>query len=117
MDFSQIIQRQIEADKRRGFAVSFASDAERLDQLIRDAVGLMGEVGEFANMLKKVDLARTVKAYVGPSLSEASANLREELADAVIYIMRLTTILGGDLQQDVLTKMDQNDKRYRDLEQ
>lgn len=117
MEFSQIIQRQIDADKRRGFLVEFASDTELHDQLVRDAIGLVGEVGEFANMLKKVDLARRVKAYVGPSLSDASANLREELADAVIYIMRLTTILGGDLQQDVLAKMDQNDKRYRDLEQ
>jgi NTP pyrophosphatase (non-canonical NTP hydrolase) len=49
-------------------------------------------------------------------LDEARGWLREELADAVIYIMRLSAILGADLEQDILDKMAQNDARYRPLE-
>jgi NTP pyrophosphatase (non-canonical NTP hydrolase) len=116
MNLSTLIQQQIERDRRRGFSVDFASDTERVDQLMRDLVGLIGEVGEFANLLKKVGLAQTTKGYVAPSLSAARHELREELADAAIYLFRLTTILGGDLEQDILKKMRINDERYRSLE-
>lgn len=116
MDLSAIVKRQIEADERRGFPVRFSSDSERHDQLVRDLVGLLGEVGEFANALKKVGLAQNTENYVGPTLSEASIHLREELADATIYIIRLSTILGGSFEDDLLAKMDVNDERYRALE-
>ena len=116
MELSALIKQQIERDRRRGFPVDFESDDERLDQLMRDLVGLLGEVGEFANLLKKVGLAQTRKGYVAPSLNAARQALREELADAAIYLFRLTTILGGDFEQDILRKISINDERYRDLE-
>ncbi|NGN45020.1 hypothetical protein G6N74_28595 [Mesorhizobium sp. CGMCC 1.15528] len=116
MDFSAIVARQIGADERRGFPVHFGSDAERHDQLVRDLVGLIGEIGEFANELKKVGLRLNNPKYTGPSLGEAAPHLREELADAAIYLFRLSTILGGDLERDILSKMDINDDRYRKLE-
>lgn len=117
MDLSAIVARQIDADQRRGFPVRFSSDIERHDQLVRDLVGLMGEVGEFANKLKKVGLGLNNPKYSGPKLAEAAPNLREEIADVAIYLFRLSTILGGDLEQDILSKMDVNDDRYRELEQ
>lgn len=116
MDLSAIVARQIDADERRGFPVRFGSDAERHDQLVRELVGLVGEVGEFANELKKVGLGFSNPKYIGPTLGEAAPHLREELADAAIYLFRLSTILGGDLEQDILSKMNVNDERYRDLE-
>lgn len=116
MDLSAIVARQIGADERRGFPVHFGSDAERHDQLIRDLVGLMGEIGEFANELKKVGLGLSNPKYAGPTLDKAAPHLREELADAAIYLFRLTAILGGDLEQDILAKMNANDDRYRQLE-
>ncbi|MEY8118493.1 hypothetical protein AB9F26_09540 [Falsihalocynthiibacter sp. BN13B15] len=116
MEISELIRMQIESDKKRGFKVEFASDHEREEQLNRETVGLIGEVGEFANLLKKVSLTLTTEGYEGPSLSEASSELREELADAVIYIIRLSTILGGVLENDILEKMEKNDKRYGYLE-
>ncbi|GAA4035666.1 hypothetical protein GCM10022281_15110 [Sphingomonas rosea] len=116
MDFSSIVRRQIAADERRGFSVTFSSDAERHDQLSRELVGLVGEIGEFANQLKKVGLSFTNPRYHGPRLDEVAAHLREEVADAAIYLFRISTILGGDLEQDILTKMAQNDDRYGGLE-
>ena len=116
MDLSTIVQKQIEADERRGFTVKFSSNTAAEEQLTRDTVGLMGEVGEFANLLKKVSLSLRTEGYVGPSLNEASQELREELADAAIYIIRLSAILGGNLEDDILAKMEVNDARYRDLE-
>lgn len=116
MQLSNLISEQIERDRRRGFKVDFDNDGEREDQLMRDLVGLFGEVGEFSNLLKKVMLARTTVGYVGPTLDDATPALREELADATIYLFRLVTILGGDLEQDILAKMTRNDGRYVDLE-
>lgn len=105
-----------ESTLKRGFSEELRSDAERLTQLTKDTVGLVGEVGEFANLLKKVELALRIDGYEGASLDVASAELREELADAMIYIIRLSTTLGGDIENDLLQKMAKNDQRYRHLE-
>ena len=85
-------------------------------QIERDLVGLLGEVGEFANLIKKVRLTVTHKDYEGPSLEQAAPNLREELADSLIYLMRLSFILGGDLEIDLIEKMKTNEIRYGALE-
>lgn len=116
MQLSALINEQIERDRRRGFGVDFENDEAREDQLMRDLVGLFGEVGEFSNLLKKVSLARTVEGYAGPSLAEATPALREELADAAIYLFRLVTILGGDLEHDIRAKIALNDQRYSGLD-
>jgi NTP pyrophosphatase (non-canonical NTP hydrolase) len=117
MELSALVGNQISADRRRGFQVDFDSDAERVAQLEKDLIGLLGEVGEFANVLKKVRLAITHAGYEGPSLGEATPGLREELADALIYLMRLSVILGGNLETDTVDKMKVNDSRYGPLEQ
>lgn len=116
MKLKELIDKQISADRRRGFPVEFGSDAERHAQISKDLIGLFGEIGEFANLAKKVGLRLEHPAYIGPSLDEANSLLREELADATIYIMRLSAILESDLEQDILNKMAQNDARYRPLE-
>jgi NTP pyrophosphatase (non-canonical NTP hydrolase) len=116
MELSKIVDRQMAADVKRGFSEELRSDAERLAQLTKDTVGLVGEVGEFANLLKKVELAFRIDGYEGVSLDVASAELREELADAMIYIIRLSKTLGGDIENDLLQKMAKNDQRYRHLE-
>jgi NTP pyrophosphatase (non-canonical NTP hydrolase) len=115
MELAVLIQQQIERDRRRGFPVDFEQDRDRIDQLMRDLVGLLGEVGEFANLLKKVGLGQTTPGYVAPSLDNVNIELREELADAAIYIFRLATILGGNLEQDILRKIEINDERYSGL--
>jgi NTP pyrophosphatase (non-canonical NTP hydrolase) len=116
MDFSALIERQISADRRRGFQVDFANDAERVAQLEKDVIGLVGEVGEFANALKKVGLTIAHPGYRGPSLEEAAPNLSEELADAFIYLARLSFVLGRDFEADIIRKMQRNDARYAPLE-
>jgi NTP pyrophosphatase (non-canonical NTP hydrolase) len=116
MELSTLVDLQISADRRRGFQVDFDSDPERLAQLEKDLIGLLGEVGEFANVLKKVRLAITHSGYEGPTLEEAKPNLREELSDALIYLIRLSVVLGGDLETDLVDKMKVNELRYSSLE-
>ncbi|WP_327212446.1 hypothetical protein U8Q06_28360 (plasmid) [Rhizobium beringeri] len=116
MQLSELIKSQIDADERRGFSVNLASDIERHDQLMRDLVGLVSEVGEFADSLKKVGLAVSTPGYQGPSLSDATPQLRSELADVSIYVFRLITILDGDLENEIVRKMKINSERYQYLE-
>lgn len=115
MDLSKLIERQLAADRRRGFPLDFETNADRLRQIEADLIGLFGEVGEFANLVKKIRLSHDHPDYVGPALDEVSQTLRIELADAAIYIIRLSAILGGNLEEDILSKMDLNDVRYGNL--
>lgn len=116
MQLSELIKSQIAADERRGFPVKFDSDIERHDQLMRDLVGLVSEVGEFADHLKKVGLAVSTPGYQGPTLSDAAPQLRSELADVSIYLFRLISILDGDLENEIVRKMRVNQERYQYLE-
>lgn len=115
MELSALIEKQITADRRHGFSVDFARDDERLAQLEKDLVGLVGEVGEFANLLKKVRLANSHEGYNGPNLAAANVSLRGELADVAIYLMRLSFMVGNTLEADILAKMDVNEQRYGHL--
>jgi len=116
MEFTELVERQINADRQRGFQIDFADDANRLDQIEKDLIGLFGEVGEFANLLKKVRLATNHRRYPGPTLALAERELRDELADVAIYLFRLSVMLGGNLEVDILAKMDVNDIRYKTID-
>jgi NTP pyrophosphatase (non-canonical NTP hydrolase) len=117
MEFSALMAQQIDRDRRRGFSVDFEDDTTREQQITHDLVGLVGEIGEFSNILKKVTLARTIPRYRGQTLAQATPELREELADAAIYIFRLAKLLNTDLEADILKKISYNDQRYGHLEQ
>lgn len=116
MDFTDLINRQINADQRRGFRAKFHTEEDAITQLEKDIVGLVGEVGEFANLLKKIHLKLTNENYDGPTLQEAKLELGEELADSLIYLISLATIAGLNLETELTRKMKINDARYKSLE-
>lgn len=116
MELAALVDRQINADRERGFQIDFADDTNRLYQIERDLIGLFGEVGEFANLLKKVRLATNHRHYPGPTLAVAEKELRDELADVAIYLFRLSVMLGGNLEADIIAKMDVNDIRYKSID-
>lgn len=116
MDLTALVAAQIAADLKRGFAVTFASDAEKQRHIEKELVGLLGEIGEFANLTKKIGLKLAHPRYEGPSFGEADQDLRAEIADAMIYLFRISAMLGANLEQDVIDKMAANDARYRPLE-
>jgi deoxycytidine triphosphate deaminase len=109
---ASLTRRQVDADRLHGFPVDLPDDEARCNQLSKDLIGLMGEIGEFANELKKVELAITQPSYAGPPLVAAEPALRTELADAQIYLLRLAHLLRVDLEEAVLEKMRLNDERY-----
>ena len=116
MDLATLMKIQITSDETRGFPVKFTGDRERVLQLMKDLVGLFGEIGEFSNLLKKIEIKLDHPAYDGPSLGESQDKLREEVVDSLIYLMRLAAILETNLEAELLRKIQINQERYRPLE-
>lgn len=117
MDLNQIVTSQIAMDELHGFPVSFDSQQEKYRQLTKDLVGCFGEIGELANLVKKVNIKLDHPSEYVLSVSDVETQMREELVDSLIYIIRLGAILGVDLESELLKKMQLNADRYERLRQ
>lgn len=79
---------------------------ENIHDLMNLAVCLSGEVGEFCNILKK--------SYRGDfSLSQAKPHLSEELADVLIYILKISNQFDIDIEQETIKKINKNKLRFK----
>lgn len=114
MNLQDIAERQIKMDELHGFPVRFNTDQEKYQQLTKDLVGLFGEIGEFSNIVKKINIKIDRPEY-SLEISEAENLLTEELVDSLIYIIRIGAILNIDLQTQILEKMRLNELRYARL--
>ncbi|MCE9683558.1 MazG nucleotide pyrophosphohydrolase domain-containing protein [Halomonas alkalisoli] len=115
MELKEIINKQVAMDISHGFSVSFNSEAEAYSQLSKDLVGLLGEIGEFANIVKKINIKLDRPKEYELDISLAKEQLGEELADTFIYIIRLAAILEIDLEKQLIAKMQRNESRYAQL--
>ena len=69
-------------------------------------VSLTGEVGETANIVKKIVRGDTC-------LEEKRDELREEIADIFIYLLKMSYQMDIDLEAAYLAKMKKNEERFR----
>jgi NTP pyrophosphatase (non-canonical NTP hydrolase) len=73
------------------------------------AMALAGEAGELLELLQWL----TPEESLGLSDDQASqSRVAEELADVVIYALRMADVLGVDLAAAISTKIDLNETRY-----
>ena len=103
----QALDLQKEFDKQHQGNYPFyetinSNNIEALEHLL---VCLTGEVGELANIIKKIRRGDF-------DLSEASQNINDELADIFIYILKISNQLDVDLEKAFLNKRDLNFKRF-----
>ena len=82
------------------------SNIEMLEFLL---VSLTGEVGETANIVKKVVRGDFL-------LDEKKTDLQEELADIFIYLLKIAYQLGLDLEKAYFEKMENNRRRFEKYE-
>lgn len=80
-----------------------AEDAAYLEHM---AVCLVGEVGEFCNVLKKV-----VRGDL--TLVDAKPDLAEELTDSFIYLIKIANQFDVDLEAEFLAKIEKNKVRFK----
>lgn len=73
------------------------------------AMALTGEVGELVELFQWTSEADSRVALNDPKKAEA---IRAELADVLIYLVRLADVLGADLNKCVIAKLALNARKY-----
>ena len=112
MTLKQIANLQADFDEHHAgtFRWGRTVDEESPSILEHSLVCLVGEIGEFANILKKIN--RGDQAY-----SDAKSALTEELADTFIYVIQIANQMGVDLETEFTTKLRMNWERFGKYEQ
>ncbi|MEZ7204322.1 hypothetical protein [Pseudoalteromonas sp. DY56-GL79] len=111
MEINKIREIQIKQDIELNFPVHFISKEDKYVQLSKDLIGLFGEIGEFSNLVKKIQLKIDGKGY---SIDEENIEsmLIEEWVDSFIYMLRISEILEIDIEKEVIKKIKINRERY-----
>lgn len=104
-------------DEKHGFPVTFEDKSQRYNQVTKDLVGLFGEIGEFSNIIKKINIKIEKPDGYELDLPEAEHNLKEEIADSFIYLIRIANILEIDLTTEINKKIEKNKVRYGNQKQ
>ncbi|WP_395026151.1 nucleotide pyrophosphohydrolase [Comamonas odontotermitis] len=73
------------------------------------AMALSGEVGELTEIFQWMTEAESREAAHKPELAQA---ISEELADVLLYLVRLSDVLGIDLDQATKSKLAINARKY-----
>lgn len=117
MDIGTIAARQEEFDRQHGWSTDSPSAESLIAGLQQDIVGLVGELGEFANIVQKVQRNRASNSELAPDLALQRPALAEELADTFVYLLRLVNRLGIDLEEEYERKLAKNEQRFAEFRQ
>ncbi len=107
MDINDMIelQRQFDAVRETTFRWSEPIRDGSTAALSHNALALAGEVGELANLVKKLE-----RGDFG--FGELMASLPGELADILIYVLKIAYQSDVDLERAFLSKVEQNRERF-----
>ncbi|GHH70032.1 nucleotide pyrophosphohydrolase [Streptosporangium violaceochromogenes] len=95
------------ADRLRRFARE--RDWEQFHTPKNLAMALAGETGELLAELQWLTPEESATVMDDPV---AASRMRSELADVVIYLVRLADVLGVELVEAAHVKLDESDRRY-----
>ncbi len=73
------------------------------------AMALTGEVGELVEIFQWLTEEQSKAVAQDPNSSRA---VRDELADVLLFLVRLSSVLGVDLNEAVSTKLMSNSQKY-----
>jgi len=90
-------------------AFADARDWNRFHSPKNLAMALTGEVGELVEIFQWLTEAQSAEAARDPDTAQA---VRDELADVLLYLVRLASVLGVDLNEAVSAKLAANALRY-----
>ncbi|GAA5158577.1 nucleotide pyrophosphohydrolase [Amycolatopsis dongchuanensis] len=86
-----------------------ARDWERYHTPKNLVMALSGEVGELTALFQWLTPEESARALEDADLA---ANVHDELADVVLYLLRLADVLGVDLLAAAEAKLDRNEHRF-----
>ncbi|WP_249649231.1 hypothetical protein, partial [Lysinibacillus sp. D4B2_S17] len=77
-----------------------------IELINKDLIGFVGEIGEFSNLNKKLNLMynRFSEDELKEKFNEFPPDLKEELVDAFIYLIRISSHLNMDISKEYLRK-------------
>jgi len=112
MDLAKLVEIQVAFSREKFpqfWEIRDGQDlALRLEYLTN---ALAGEVGEAANLVKKV--VRSVVYGKGDvRLEDIREELVEEVTDVFIYLLTIAGLLGVDLEKAYLQKLEKNRRRF-----
>ncbi len=116
MNISELIEYQNKFDSSHGWRHEFDCKADLVRAVEKDIVGLVGELGEFSNLVKKASLISKDESALNEYLLSNRDEISEELIDTFIYMLRLFAHFGIDVESEYLKKMNLNEKRFVDFE-
>lgn len=112
MNIRDIITMQHDFDHKHGWTFDIKDVDKLIHFLNRDVVGLLGEIGEIANVIKKMNLDYDSNKINEELFADYKSKLREEVVDAFVYLLRLTSSLELDIENAYLSKLEVNKKRF-----
>lgn len=107
MTLNEIINLQKAFDEEHSSLFDWSNKItdDNLECLEFLTVALAGELGEFANIVKKI-------ARGDFDINEKRKDISEEVADIFAYILKISYQLDIDLEQIYLDKMKKNKERF-----
>lgn len=118
MEIKELAQIQKEFDAEHGWVLEPDDSKAMLEMINKDLIGLFGEIGEFANLIKKLNIEmEKSKDTFDLRLSDFQDSLNEELIDSFIYLLRIATHLDLDIEDVYLKKLSINREKYRKYEE
>ncbi len=94
-------------DLLRAFAVE--RDWEKFHTPKNLIMALTGEVGELSELFQWLSIEGIAKSVQDPVFME---RVGDEIADVAAYVFRLADVLGIDLSQAMIAKIDKNAQKY-----
>lgn len=114
MTLKDLIELQYEFDKNHGWVPDKSSMVSVLNAINKDIIGVIGELGEFSNLIKKVNLALDSGKLkeAEESFERLKPAMSEEIVDTLIYLIRIISHLEIDIEGEYKSKMDKNREKY-----
>jgi NTP pyrophosphatase (non-canonical NTP hydrolase) len=107
MDINDMQRMNAEFSESRGWFYHKANSTDdMINKLGYNTVAISGEVGEFANLVKKV-LRNKEKLN-----DEMLSHMKEEVADIFIYTLIVSRLLKMDLAEEFMKKQKKNEQRF-----
>lgn len=103
------LQKEFDSKHQGNFAWDSKITDSNIELLEFLLVSLTGELGEAANIVKKIVRGDFL-------LEDKRSDLEEEIADIFIYLLKLSYQLDIDLEKVYLKKMKKNQERFHKYE-
>ena len=111
MHISEIMKMHENFENRHGWNARIGDKFSKafMDMIFREVVLMAGELGEFANKAKKM-------RREGEWTESDIAELREELTDIFMYLLKTAATLDMDIEKEYLEKLKRNEERFKRFE-